>query len=290
MKKPIRPRSAQQSYAERLYLANEGTSIAGALSTQAYPGTQTDSRLALLSMLTLKVADHLRLAMTALSSGYYYSVPILLRSALDSIGVLCLTSQDYKELKKWAFLTYVSGRELGVDPIQLREMRSDLYSKARSSYDSLLSKDPHVHPVKELIWEFNIHVHPGLEGLLEIIGIPLELDELLGVEAGKVLKIAEGDLNKAVELLGLAGRRSQSKPRQGPIAKTEAGVSELGYLNEDLLDYYSSVLHAATHHLLELADYTFGSSASPELVKALKEWQARSSHAFKAHKRQQRQQ
>lgn len=284
MKKPISPRSAQQSYAQRLYLANEGTSIAGALSTQVYQGTQSDSRLALLSMLALKIADHLRLAMTALSSGYYYSVPILLRSALDSIGVLCLTSRDNKELKKWAFLTYLSAGEPGVDPIQLREIRAEFYSKARFSYDSLLSKDPHVQPVKELVWEFNTHVHPGLEGLLEIMGIPLELDELLGVEADKVLKMAEGDLNKAVELLGLVSKRSRSKSR--PVAKTRAGISELGSPNEDLLDYYSSILHAATHHLLELADYTFGSSASPELAKALKEWQAKSSYAFKVHKRQ----
>jgi len=85
---------------QRLYLANKGAVLAVALSAQAYQGIKVNSGQALLSMLTMKAADHLRLATTALSSGHYYSVPILLRSALDSIGVLCLTSRNDSELKR----------------------------------------------------------------------------------------------------------------------------------------------------------------------------------------------
>lgn len=271
---------------QRLYLANKGAVLAVALSAQAYQGIRVNSGQALLSMLTMKAADHLRLATNALSSGHYYSVPILLRSALDSIGVLCLTSRNDSELKRWAFLTYVSDREPSVDPVQLREMRAEFYTRARSAYDGLLSQDRHVQPVRDIIREFNAHVHPGLEGLLEIAGIPLELDELLGVEVAKVLATAQGDLNKAVGLLDLAGQYSRPKTRLKPISEKEVRDFDFGYLEEGLMDDYSSMLHAATHHLLDIADFIFRGRAPAELKKAVKEWRTRSLSAFKAHEKQ----
>ncbi len=271
---------------QRLYLANKGAVLAVALSAQAYQGIKVNSGQALLSMLTMKAADHLRLATTALSSGHYYSVPILLRSALDSIGVLCLTSRNDSDLKRWAFLTNASDREPSVDPAQLREMRAEFYTRARSAYDSLLSQDRHVQPVRDIIREFNAHVHPGLEGLLEIAGIPLELDELLGVEVAKVLATAQGDLNKAVGLLDLAGQYSRPKTRLKPISEKETRDFDFGYLDEGLMDDYSSMLHAATHHLLDIADFIFRGRAPAELKKAVKEWRTRSLSAFKAYEKQ----
>ena len=271
---------------QRLYLANKGAVLAVALSAQAYQGIRVNSGQALLSMLTMKAADHLRLATNALSSGHYYSVPILLRSALDSIGVLCLTSRNDSELKRWAFLTYVSDREPSVDPAQLRETRAEFYTRARSAYDGLLSQDRHVQPVRDIIREFNAHVHPGLEGLLEIAGIPLELDELLGVEVAKVLATAQGDLNKAVGLLDLAGQYSRPKTRLKPISEKETRDFDFGYLDEGLMDDYSSMLHAATHHLLDIADFIFRGRAPAKLKKAVKEWRTRSLSAFKAYEKQ----
>jgi hypothetical protein len=238
-------------------------------------------------MLTLKTADHLRLAGTALSDGHYYSAPILLRSALDSIGVLCITSREEKELKKWVFLTYVSTIEKGLDAIRLREMRSDFYARARTAYDGLLSSDSHVQPVRQLIWDFNVHVHPGLEGLLEIVDFPLELDELLGIEIRKVLDIAQGDLDRAIDLLGLANSKLKPKKRPAPSTPTGAGQpAQYGTFNEDVLDSYSGVLHAATHHLVELAAYIFKDSASASIMQAATEWNVRSQTQFKAYKKQ----
>jgi len=288
MRKQSRTGPAQQSFTKRLYLAGEGALIAVALSTEAAQTTKANSRQALLSMLTLKIADHLRLTGTALSSGHYYSVPILLRSALDSIGVLCITSRDERELKNWVFLTYVSTIEKGLDAIRLREMRSDFYTRARTAYDGLLSSDSHVQPVRQLIWDFNIHVHPGLEGLLEIVDFPLELDELLGVEVRKVLDMAQGDLDRALGLLGLITKKSKPNKRKGPAPSTPAGTRQppqFGTFNEDVLDSYSGVLHAATHHLVELTAYIFKDSSPASVMQAAAAWNARSLAQFKAYKK-----
>jgi hypothetical protein len=286
MKKQSRTGPTQLSFTKRLFLAGEGALIAVALSTEATRATKAKSRQALLSMLTLKTADHLRLAGTALSEGHYYSAPILLRSALDSIGVLCITSREEKELKKWVFLTYVSTIEKGLDAIRLREMRSDFYARARTAYDGLLSSDSHVQPVRQLIWDFNVHVHPGLEGLLEIVDFPLELDELLGVEVRKVLDIAQGDLDRAIELLGLVNKKSKPRKRPAPSAPAGAGQpAQYGTFNEDVLDSYSGVLHAATHHLVELSAFIFKDSAPASVMQAAAEWNARSQAQFKAYKK-----
>jgi len=288
MRKQSRTDPDQHSFTKRLYLAGEGALIAVALSTEATQTTKLDSRQALLSMLTLKIADHLRLTGTALSSGHYYSVPILLRSALDSIGVLCVTSRDERELKNWVFLTYVSTIDKGLDAIRLREMRSDFYARARTAYDGLLSSNSHVQPVRQLIWDFNVHVHPGLEGLLEIVDFPLELDELLGVDVRKVLDMAQGDLNRAIGLLGLVSKKSKPKKRKGPAPSAPASArqpAQFGIFNEDVLDSYSRVLHAATHHLVELTAYIFKDSAPSSVMQAAVAWNARSQAQFKAYKK-----
>ena len=288
MKKQSGTGPARQSFTKRLYLAGEGAILAVALSTEATQATKINSRRALLSMLTLKTADHLRLAGTALSEGHYYSAPILLRSALDSIGVLCITSRDERELKNWVFLTYVSTIDKGLDAIRLREMRSDFYARARTAYDGLLSSDSHIQPVRQLIWDFNVHVHPGLEGLLEIANFPLELDELLGVEVRKVLDIAQGDLDRAIGLLGLVTKKLKPKKRKEPPPSAPAGSKQppqFGTFNEDLLDSYSGVLHAATHHLVELAAFVFKDSAPASVMQAAADWNAASQAQFKAYKK-----
>jgi hypothetical protein len=286
MKKQSRTGPAQLSFNKRLYLAGEGALIAVALSTEATRATKAKSRQALLSMLTLKTADHLRLAGTALSDGHYYSAPILLRSALDSIGVLCITSREEKELKKWVFLTYVSTIEKGLNAIRLREMRSAFYARARTAYDGLLSSDSHVQPVRQLIWDFNVLVHPGLEGLLEIVDFPLELDELLGVEVRKVLDMAQGDLDRAIGLLELVSKKSKPRKRPAPSAPAGTGQpAQYGTFNENVLDSYSGVLHAATHHLVELSAYIFKDSAPAGVMQAAADWNARSQVQFKAYKK-----
>lgn len=284
-KRTEKGKPVEQDIASRIYLAKEGVSVVAAICNQATQGERPEGRHILLSMLALKVADHLRLSAHAISSGYFYSAPILLRGALDSIGVLCSTARDPKEFKKWVFLTYMKGNEPGFDPIQLREIRTEFYTRARSAYDNLLSSDANAQPVRELIWSFNIHVHPGLEGLMEIVSAPIKLDELLGVEMKKVLELADGDINRAIDFIGLSSDKPKKQPKTKETPANEAEESPQGRFNEEILDSYSSILHAATHHLVELTAFTFKEAIAKELLQAANDWQAHSSFVLKGYKK-----
>jgi hypothetical protein len=277
---PIETHIATQNFTRRISLANKGTTVAWALASTAIERNKTPSDIILLSILAQKIADHLNLAATALESGHFFSVPILLRSALDSIGVLYYTSQNQLELKKWAFLTYSDFHAHNVDPVQLREIRTDFYTRARSSYDSLLSGGSQSQPVKDLIREFNAHVHPGVEGLLDIVDIHLELKQLLGSEVPKALEMAGGDLNKMFNLLDITNQSSKKRhknrkksskyDRQKKSTKRDLSAA---YPNHDILDYYTSLLHATTHHLVDIACLIFCERATREIILSLNEWQ-----------------
>ena len=78
------------------------------------------------------------------------------------------------------------------------------------------------------------------------------------------------------------------KSRKQSASSTPAGTGkpvQYGTFNEDVLDSYSGVLHAATHHLVELSAYIFKDNTTTNIMQAAAEWNARSQIQFKAYKK-----
>ena len=271
--------SVPEACARLLVMANEGAIISMELAAHACQGIDATSRQALLAMLTLKAADHLRLAATGLLMGYYNSAPVLLRTALDCIGILHLVSKSQHRFKTWVLLTHVDGEELEVDMVAIERIRRKLQADARYAYDRLLSEDPHVRPVSELVRDFNAHVHPGVFGLLERAGIPASLEDILGNAVRDALKTAGGDPEKALKLLRLREKfwpLEAGRPKQGEESKPFGA----GLVEGELLDRYSQIVHAAAHHLYDVSEYLFGKSAPAELAKVGMEWHKHSLNEF----------
>lgn len=274
-------RSIPEGCARLLVMANEGALISMELAAHACQGVNATSQQALQAMLTLKAADHLRLAATGLLIGYYNSAPVLLRTALDCVGTLWLISKSYDQFKRWALLTNLNGEELEVDADAIERMRRKFTADARYAYDRLLSEDPHVRPVSDLVREFNAHVHPGVFGLLERAGIPASLEEILGDSVRDALKTAEGDPEKALKLLKLKEKFSPLR-RQSPEQGVELKPFGAGLVESDLLESFSQIVHASAHHLYDISEHLFGDYAPAELAKIGAEWHKHSLEEFES--------
>lgn len=276
--------SIPKEYRQLLDLTSEGALIVSDMAAEACQDVRVaDPHRSILPMLVLKAVEQLRLAVWGIRLGHYSSVPVLLRVALDSIAVLHMVGTSKEQFKTWTFLGYVRGERLEANPKAVEGMSRGLMYRARHSYDKLLSEDPHLRPVSELIRGFNAHVHPDMLGLFERAGVRVSLQEILGDSIRQALETCNGD---PVEALKLVELREKYSPGKRMEQHTDIGAKEYGagLVEEELLHHYSQVVHAAAHHLFDIVDHLLAKYASGPTVKDGKAWHTRSMEGFELFK------
>lgn len=271
--------SLPEKYIVRLRLTNEGAVLSQKLSGEACKDFYvTDSKM-ILTMLVLKIAEQTRITIKGILLGYYSAVPVLLRSVLDSISVLRLISSDERQLKIWILLSYIDKEKIEIEDKNIKKLRKEFASKARLAYDSLISDDPHLKPVTDLVNEFNAHVHPDIFGVFERTGIQIDVKEILGDSIRQALLHAHGDPNDAIKLLDIE-QKNQYGNRSSKSTSSEKVIFGSGLLEEELVDHYSQVAHAAIHHTFDMVDDLFGRYVSKSTKKDGNEWHERSMAEF----------
>ena len=262
-------RSVPAEYVDLLLLTKNGTLICTDLAVEGCQ--QVAVRKGVYALLAFKAADHLRLATNGLLLGYYHSVPVLLRVALDSIGALLLVTRSASQFRRWALISHPDIESLTTDVDGVDRLRRQFTGAARSAYNRLVSEDPHVRPVSDLVTKFNSHVHPGVVGLLEHAGLSASLEEVLDEAVSEAFQNAEGDILQALKLLELKAKHSPGRSRRRDV-DDEKGALGPGILQPALLDEYAQVVHSATHHLYDIAEYLFGKSLPRESAQRNDAW------------------
>ena len=271
--------SIHEKYIDLLRLANDGAVLSGEISAEACKGLLVTNQVMILAMLILKIVEQVRTAIRGILCGHYSAVPVLLRSALDSISVLHLVSNNERQFRIWILLSYIDQEQLKVDDRAAKKLRKVFVSKARVSYDSLISDDPHLRPVTGLINEFNAHVHPDVFGIFERAGVQASLEEILGYSIRQAIAISEGDPVKALKIVDLKEKHQiiSKVPQSGD---TETVIFGPGLIEERLLDHYSQVAHAATHHLFDIVEHLFVEYVSNSTRKKGLAWHKASMKEF----------
>ena len=278
--------SVPQKYIDLLRLTNEGAVLCDVMAAESCEGLSITNRQMILSILVLKIVEQIRTAIRSILLGHYSAVPVLLRSVLDSISVLLLVGNNEHQFKIWIFLSYIEQERLEADKDMVKTLRNDFASAARLAYENLLSDDSHLipddprlKPVSSLIIEFNAHVHPDIFGIFERARVQVSLEEILGLSVKQALAISRGDPIEALKIIDFK-EKSQFRDNVSQATNMETSIFGLGIIEEALVDHYSEVIHAATHHLFDIVKKFFGEGCSGSLRKQGCKWHELSMKEF----------
>lgn len=259
---------------KRLRLTTVGLELCFNFGTQAAQGRFLSDHATVLGLLGQKAVEHLRMAQFSLALGHYQSVPLLMRTAYITIGVLVVGYQAPRYLDRWLFLTCAHRDLFPGNEHKFERMLSDLERQALFAYDDLLATEDTPEPITILARNCCVHSHPSLTGLAEQFDLdasdPLELSlqllsEFFGDDAEEALLAGKGNPFKAFnELIArqnlrktyghkVSSLRSPSrkinKSQEDPEASFEFGFS---WERPNLMDHYSGLLICTTHHLYDV--------------------------------------
>lgn len=226
-------------------------------------------------LLVMKAANLIRLAIIALSLGYYPGCSVLLRAAFETVAYLFLFIEDPDEIKGWLrFQLHPT-----LDPELKKQMKADereQLKRAKIEFSNRTSDAKSERELMKMFWtESSQEVHVSADALSKIWGLePWEL--LPQEELAAALELARDDFGYALDLLALRAVSDQILKRsasQSPGQIVTEEIEAASYLEHDAF-ILSSMSLLLSHRI---ADIVFLSQdvlevGNANLKKDFKKW------------------
>lgn len=263
---------------ERLHAASEGLDLCTSIAEDAALGRPLRDRQVVLSLLATKAIDHLDGARLAISVGQLPNAPVMLRSAVATMGVLLRGTHNRTFLDRWLFLTCL-GREHFEDESGRAEkfdrMVRTIERQGLEEFDYQLPGNEAPGAATKASRQFILHSHPTILGVLETLGLDLSdrdrlshylLEVFFGVDAWGAVQNAKGDPYDAFEGVqrfrrvrrkrgqggSHTGRHEANEPESHLLVRSQSYEHQSEFLQE-----YSTLLLAAVHHLYDFLTSIF---------------------------------
>lgn len=226
-------------------------------------------------LLVMKAANLIRLAIIALSLGYYPGCSVLLRAAFETVAYLFLFIAEPDEIKVW--LRFQLHPTLDTElKKQIKADEREQLKRAKIEFSNRTSDAKSERELMKMFWtESSQEVHVSADALSKIWGLePWEL--LPQEELAAALELAGDDFGYALDLLALRAVSDQilkkgAAQRPGQIATEE--IVAASYLENDAF-ILSSMSLLLSHRI---ADIVFLSQdvlevGNANLKKDFKKW------------------
>lgn len=234
-------------------LAKEG----GMLAARCVSWTPTLEKVEISSpdfikaLLTLKCANLLRLSTTAILTGYYAGVAVLLRAAYESLVYLHLFADDPGEIGLWLR----PDLHPDLDPMERYKLRRDQFHRARNSFLRHAPDERHERELMRLLWDKSSrHIHISVVGLAQSFG--LDFRDLLPDEFWAELEKAGDDWGFALDSISFRATDGKTRPpgkRGKTYPKEEVKLLLMGLYDEDEATLLSSSSLFLARRLTDLA-------------------------------------
>ena len=221
------------------------------------------------ALLAMKCANLLRLSTTAILTGYYAGVAVLLRAAYESLVYLHLFAEHPDEIGMWL----KPDLHPNLDPMERYRLRREQFNRGRDSFHRRAPDERRERELVRLLWDKSSrHLHSSVIGLAQAFG--LDYRDLLPDELVAQLDRTGDDWGFALDVVSVRtpGAKKPARGKGEPTyAKEEVRLVLTGrYDEEEALLLSRSALFLAHR----LADYTFNlfKAADPELETQFHRW------------------
>jgi hypothetical protein len=255
-------------------LAKEGGLLAASCVgwTPTLEKAEISSPVFITALLVMKCANLLRLSTTAILTGYYAGVAVLLRAAYESLVYLHLFAEDPDEIGLWLR----PDLHPSLDPMERYRLRREQFNRGRNSFHHHAPDEQHERELVRLLWDKSSrHLHSSVIGLAQAFG--LDYRDLLPDELVAQLDKSGDDWGFALDVLSFRASEAK-KPARGKgggrtYPKEEVRLVLTGrYDEEEALLLSRSALFLAHR----LADLTFSlfKAADRELEAGFNRWRS----------------
>lgn len=217
--------------------------------TASYLEAQNQIQKLAVGLLAGKAIEHLEATHELLKKSHLESCKVLLRVAIETIGLLGLCLDKQEVLEEWMFLTSVRRDRFSEDRRYVSFVQK-LQRDGRKYYDQRLNSADE-GPASKLVESFNSHVHASWSTLLRLVGFKA-VEGTFPAEANQALEESDGNLKLAVRRFLELRLQSRSSFQRLQLGRESDG-SLWGEQEETTLE-----LMVGTHHLFDLLDESFG--------------------------------
>jgi len=221
------------------------------------------------ALLAMKCSNLLRLSTTAILTGYYAGVAVLLRAAYESLVYLHLFADDHDEIGPWLR----PDLHPNLNPMERYRLRREQFNRGRDSFHRRAPDEQRERELVRHLWDKSSrHLHSSVVGLAQAFG--LDYKDLLPDDLWAELERSGDDWEYALDLLSFRAsdaKKSARGKRGASYPKEEVRLVLTGrYDEEEALLLSKSALFLARR----LAELTFSlfKAADPELVAAFDRW------------------
>jgi hypothetical protein len=252
-------------------LAKEGGLLAASCVgwTPALEKAELSSPDFITALLAMKCSNLLRLSTTAILTGYYAGVAVLLRAAYESLVYLHLFADNPDEIGAWLR----PDLHPNLNPMERYRLRREQFNRGRDSFHRHAPDEQRERELVRLLWDKSSrHLHSSVIGLAQAFG--LDYRDLLPDDLWAEFERSGDDWEYALDLLSFraSDARKSARAKRGPsYPKEEVRLMLTGrYDEEEALLLSKSALFLAHR----LADLTFSlfKAADPELMAGFNRW------------------
>ena len=223
------------------------------------------------ALLALKCANLLRLSTTAVLTGYYAGVAVLLRAAYESLVYLHLFSQQPDEITLWVR----PDLHPNLNSIERYRLRREQFNRGRDSFHRAAADEQHEREMVRLLWDKSSrHLHSSVVGLAQAFG--LDFKELLPDDMWTELEDAGNDWGLALDVLSFRAteaKKGSRKKRGRTYPREEVRLMLAGRYDEDEARVLSRSALLLARRLVDLV-LTHFEVADPGLQPDIDRWRA----------------
>ena len=221
------------------------------------------------ALLAMKCSNLLRLSTTAVLTGYYAGVAVLLRAAYESLVYLHLFADRPDEIGLWLR----PDLHPNLNPMERYRLRREQFNRGRDSFHRDAPDEQRERELVRLLWDKSSrHLHSSVVGLAQAFG--LDYRDLLPDDLWAELESSGDDWEYTLDLLSFRAsdaRKSAAGKRGLNYPKEEVRLVLTGRYDEEEALLLSKSALFLTHRLAHLT-FSLFKAADPELVAAFDRW------------------